>query len=744
MADTQPIEAQAGKGLWAKIRGWLDRGVAREDQGPTSPRGVAAGAEVTLSPLGNPLMAKEGYVGNFQMNSESSFDANSPVAHALQLSDDLLQRYRDVEDMDDYPETSAIMTLYADDATIPDSQSGRTIWASSNDKLVRDVLEDLLTRRLRIEDDVHGLARTLGKYGNRFAEVLVGKQGVVGLNYLGAPTVRRVQDIYGATLGYVQDPTGQFVTITQSDFNDAIAVPRDQRKPVQGCVIFEPWEVIHWRLRQKDQNAVYGTSVLDGARWAWKRLTMMEDTALVTKMTRGPSRLAFYIDTGDLPPAESLAHVNKIKQQYSRKKVFNPTTGQIDFRYNVQCLTGDTRVRLIDGTERTLVEMGEAHDRGEQQWVHAVDVDRQIRHVPGKVVWAGKTRSDAELVKVTLDNGESIRLTPDHKCIREDGEPALAGDLVVGDALLPLHRIRTTVVQVERLVEREDTYTLTVEGVHTFGLSAGIYVHNSNLEDLWLGSRGGKDSTRVDVLQGVDNQDLDILEYFRGKVLSAALVPKRLLGMDENQGRVASGDDVRFARSAMRLQREVKNGVKQVCRIHLAALGIDPDAVKFDLHMTVPSYIFELAQLEVRLQQAQLAQGLGEMVPAPWILQHVFGFSQDEAIYVTDAARADQKTQAKLQAQTQAEIMSEYPEVAGVQPEAPPQDQGAAGEGGATESTDDASVKRRLDRILAENARVTRLTERMASRVDEIDRALERREQHEARARRAAGGYKRG
>jgi hypothetical protein len=252
----------------------------------------------------------------------------------------------------------------------------------------------------------------------------------------------------------------------------------------------------------------------------------------------------------------------------------------------------------------------------------------------------------------------------------------------------------------------------------------------------------------VDVLQGVDSQDLDILEYFRNKVLAAAQVPKRLLGMEETVGRIASGDDVRFARAAMRVQREVRNGVKQVCRIHLAALGIDPDVVAFDLHMTVPSYIFELAQLEVRLQQAQLAQGLGEMMPQPWILQHVFGFSQDEAIYVTDESRKDKRSAMKGDAATQAEIIREYPETVmgpmGAEGAMPPEEGAAAAvpeaaepQGRALDS--DAAVKARLDRLLYEHGRVTRLTERMAARVDGIDQALERQERQARRDRRAAG-----
>jgi hypothetical protein len=602
----QPTGAEnKGGGLWDKIRGWLGRGSGPAQEGPTAPRGVTHGAEIAGKHQDNPLLAKDGYTGALALQTGGNFDANSPVAQALQLSDDLMQRYRDAEDMDDYDLTSSIFTLYADDVSIPDSNTGRSIWASSKDKLVRDVLEDLLTRRLRVEDDVHGLARTLGKYGNRFGEVLVGKQGVVGINFLAPPTMRRVQDNHGTTLGFIQDPTGQF-KLTQREFDAALKVARDQRKPVNGCVVFEPWEIVHWRLRQKDTTAVYGVSVLDGGRWAWKRLMMMEDTALVTKLTRGPSRNAFYIDTGDLPPAEGWAHVKKIQQQYSRKKVFNPTTNQIDFRYNVQ----------------------------------------------------------------------------------------------------------------------------------------------SSLEDLWLPTRGGKDSTRVDVLQGVDSQDLDILEYFRNKVLAAAQTPKRLLGMEETTGRIASGDDVRFARAAMRVQREVRNGMKQICRVHLAALGIDPDAVAFDLHMTVPSYIFELAQLEVRLQQAQLAQGLGELVPQPWILQHVFGFSQDEAIYVTDEARKDKRGAMKGDAATQAEIIREYPETVmgpmGAEGGLPPE-VGAA-EGAVPEGVEDwrpaldgeGAVKARLDRLLNEHGRVTRLTERMAARVEGIDRAMGRQDRQARRDRRAA------
>jgi hypothetical protein len=43
--------------------------------------------------------------------------------------------------------------------------------------------------------------------------------------------------------------------------------------------------------------------------------------------------------------------------------------------------------------------------------------------------------------------------------------------------------------------------------------------------------------------------------------------------------------DIRFARSAKRLQRALINGTKRLCQIHLAYLGMDPDPRLFDIQM---------------------------------------------------------------------------------------------------------------------------------------------------------------
>ena len=234
------------------------------------------------------------------------------LSSMLTLDAGLMYRYADYENMDDYPELSAALDYYADDTTIPDSIHGKTIWAASRDRLFRDLIDDCLHRRMRIEEDIWPAVRTFCKYGNLFAENVVAENmGLVGLNWLPVPTVRRVVDKRGALLGYVQDTACEF-NFVYSDF-EKLLKNRDKKdedgSPGRELNFFYPWEVTHWRLRSKYMRSLYGYSILDSARWIWKRLQMLEDTALVYKLTRSPARYAFYIDTSDLPPKQAMALV---------------------------------------------------------------------------------------------------------------------------------------------------------------------------------------------------------------------------------------------------------------------------------------------------------------------------------------------------------------------------------------------------------------------------------------------------
>ena len=211
----------------------------------------------------------------------------------------------------------------------------------------------MMHKRVRIEEEIYGLTRTLTKYGNCFSEIIADKSGVIGLNFLPPPTVRRIETDKGTLVGYVQDPNGQFGLSTSA----AKKAIETNQATVDGAIVFEPWEVVHWRIMGKSMSSCYGFSILDPVRWVWRRLVMAEDSALVYKLTRSPARFAFYVDVGDLPPAQAVSYVNQVKSQYKKKKFINNSTGKLDFRVNPLGADEDFWIPSRAGQESTRIDV---------------------------------------------------------------------------------------------------------------------------------------------------------------------------------------------------------------------------------------------------------------------------------------------------------------------------------------------------------------------------------------------------
>lgn len=451
-------------------------------------------------------------------NSPGGYDLLQAFGHNileeyLRLEQDLLSRYADFEGMDEYAEISSALDIFADDSTQPDTQLNRTVWITSPDKNIEQMGNDLFQKILRIDEEVWGISRNTCKTGNGFEEILVTENGVVGLHSLPTPTVRRIEGPRGELYGFMQDFQGRF-GFTPEEFQSVLARRTAQLGggPAMGpagpgaigadetLVALEDWEVCHFRLDGRQRQSIYGWSVLDSARYIYKRLILLEDSALIYRLQRAPERFAFYVDVGDLPPAEALAYVNRVRQQYKKKKFVNPSTGALDLRFDA--------------------------------------------------------------------------ISPD--------------------------------------------------------------------DDFFFPMRQGQEGSRVDVLAGPVWQHMEDIEYFRDKMFAAIKIPKAYLAQDDNTARaVLSSEDVRFARSILRVERELQNGFKKIFRVHLAALGYDPAKIEFEVHMTVPSAIFELAQLEVRNARADLASKMQEFFPLIWIYKNVFNCS-DEEIHSLTKRREEQ------------------------------------------------------------------------------------------------------
>ncbi len=101
--------------------------------------------------------------------------------------------------------------------------------------------------------------------------------------------------------------------------------------------------------------------------------------------------------------------------------------------FDIGCFTADTLVPLIDGHSYPIDELAE---KGQEIVVYALSHERKV--VVAKAT-AKKTRLNAPLVKVTLDNAREIFCTPDHEFMLRDGSYRQAQDLTPGISLMPLY-----------------------------------------------------------------------------------------------------------------------------------------------------------------------------------------------------------------------------------------------------------------------------------------------------------------
>lgn len=303
------------------------------------------------------------------------------------------------------------------------------------------------------------------------------------------------------------------------------------------------------------------------------------------------------------------------------------------------CISLDTKIPLLDGRTLELQEIIDEWDNNNRNlWVYSCNPETG-EIAPGLITWAGITRRNTEVIKITLDNGKSIITTPDHKWVHRTKGFVEAQNLVVGDSLMPFysrhkkirpntkkyeqvwdnkkskwvftHKLNNNffdnidatdelnhynveleanynhkVINIEWLDDKQDTGTITVDGneiyhnYHTFATESGVFIKNSNLDDI-----------------------ADI-EYLQKKLCTALRVPKTFLGFEENvgEGKNLALQDIRFSRTINRIQQAVIMELNKIAIIHLYLLGFNDDMDNFVLTMNNPSTQADMLKTE-HLQQ---------------------------------------------------------------------------------------------------------------------------------------------
>jgi intein/homing endonuclease len=182
---------------------------------------------------------------------------------------------------------------------------------------------------------------------------------------------------------------------------------------------------------------------------------------IVVHNSRAPERRIFYIDVGNLPKPKAEQYMNEIMTKFKNKLVYDATTGEIRDDRKFMCYALDTKIPLLDGRTLTISDIIEEYNNGKTNWVYSCDPVTG-KFVPGPISWAGITKHNSDVVRVTFDNGKSVICTPDHKFPVWGKGFIEAQNLSIGESLIPGYRrtkeISTDGVEYEQIF-KNDTKT---------------------------------------------------------------------------------------------------------------------------------------------------------------------------------------------------------------------------------------------------------------------------------------------
>ncbi len=109
----------------------------------------------------------------------------------------------------------------------------------------------------------------------------------------------------------------------------------------------------------------------------------------------------------------------------------------VDGQGNFGCFTKDTKIKLTDGRSLNFGELVEEQKAGKKHFTYTVNSLGLI--AIAEIKNPRLTRKNVGIIKVTLDNGEEIRCTPDHRFLQKNLEYQEAQYLTPKNSLMPLY-----------------------------------------------------------------------------------------------------------------------------------------------------------------------------------------------------------------------------------------------------------------------------------------------------------------
>ena len=276
------------------------------------------------------LLSKQWIKANYDVTNQSMAGLN-----------DVRMMYRDCDLMDQFPEISAALDIIAEESTFI-GEDGAMLRISSRSERVKSVLEDLFVNRLSIHTMLPMISRSMCKYGNTFMMLNIdNKNGILGWKQLPVYEMERWEN--GQNTPYAT-PLSNLNTVDENAPQDTKFVWIGQNEYIP----YRNWQIAHFRLLYDSVFLPYGVAYINKARRHWRMLSMMEDMMLIYRLDRSIERRVFKINVGAIDESDVQSYVQQIADNFKRKPIVDPLTGQIDLRKSFMNVTEDFFIPVRD------------------------------------------------------------------------------------------------------------------------------------------------------------------------------------------------------------------------------------------------------------------------------------------------------------------------------------------------------------------------------------------------------------
>jgi len=247
------------------------------------------------------------------------------------------QLYSEYDSMDTDAIIASALDILADESTLK-SDMGEVLQIRSSDDEIQKVLHNLFYDVMNIEFNLWPWVRNMCKYGDFFLKLEIAEKfGVYNVIPYTAYHIERQEGFdkdNPASIRFRFSPEG--VSPSSYGYYNTPGTGADGT-----AIFFDNYEMAHFRLLTDTNFLPYGRSYIEPARKLFKQYTLMEDAMLIHRIVRAPEKRVFYVNVGNIAPAEVENFMQKTISKMKRTPHVDQETGEYNLKYNMQNMLED-------------------------------------------------------------------------------------------------------------------------------------------------------------------------------------------------------------------------------------------------------------------------------------------------------------------------------------------------------------------------------------------------------------------